>query len=85
MERCIDCNRKLAAQYYDRRQGTLEQRQEQQSTLYVHIQYLRSQGYTLKKIADEVGLDKSTISYYLSGKRNVGMSAVRKSKKAKRG
>lgn len=79
MHRCKVCNRKLVKKHYEKSHGTEQQRQAKQSTLYLFIKHLREEkNKTLKEIAFETGLDESSISYYLSGKRRVGMQAVRK-------
>lgn len=86
MHRCKNCNRKIVKAYYEKEHGTEQQRQSRQSTLYLYIKHLRdNKKKTLKEIAADTGLDESSISYYLSGKRSVGMEAVRKfENKAKR-
>jgi antitoxin component HigA of HigAB toxin-antitoxin module len=78
MQRCKVCNRRIVKEYYEKSHGTDKHRQERQSTLYKYIKHLKTKGYTLKDIAAETGLDTSSISYYLNGKRKVGMNAVRK-------
>ena len=78
LNRCIECNRTKSNESYERNNGTKEARQILQTKLYDTITDLRNQGYPLKEIANKTGLDKSSISYYLNGKRKVGMNAVRK-------
>jgi predicted transcriptional regulator len=76
--RCTKCNRAAAKERYEKKHGTAEERKTYQDNLLEYIEYLRKHNYTLKEIATRVGLDESTISYYLSGKRKVGTQAVKK-------
>jgi hypothetical protein len=78
MNRCIECNRKLAQKNYEGIHGTKEERESLQKQLLTYIISLRDNGYKLREISELTGLDKSSISYYISGKRKVGMNAVRK-------
>ena len=80
MSRCKECNKNIATHYYNQAYGSKEQRESEQSSLYQYILSLKKQGHTLRQIAQEVGLDKSSISYYLNGKIRVGTLAVRKFK-----
>jgi protein-arginine kinase activator protein McsA len=83
MSQCSACNRDRASKYYSSKVGTPSQRQKATSTLYKTIKRRHEKGWTLKEIGEEVGLDESCISYYLSGKRRVGMKAVNKYKRLK--
>ena len=76
--RCKQCNREAATRHYESRNGTHQDRESKQTSLYNYIVRLKQDGYSLSQIAQEVGLDKSSISYYLSGKRKVGTAAVKK-------
>jgi DNA-binding CsgD family transcriptional regulator len=76
--RCDDCNRLVANAYYEKKNGTAKERKLAQEQLLDFIKHLRSAGETLKEIANLTGLDESSISYYLSGKRKVGTKAVKK-------
>lgn len=76
--RCKRCNRDAATRHYESRNGTHQDRQSKQTALYNYISGLKQEGHSLKQIAELVGLDKSSISYYLSGKRKVGTAAVKK-------
>ena len=78
MHRCKECNRKVAEEHYTKLHGTKESRQDKQNVLYEYIKSLKKSGHTLSKIAEATGLDQSSISYYLNGKRSVGMQAVEK-------
>lgn len=80
MNRCRTCNTKATTQYYEKKSGTKLERETLQNELHNQIKSLRLQGYKLKDIAKTVGLDTSTISLYLAGKRKVGSNAVRKYK-----
>lgn len=80
MHRCKKCNRKVAKAHYEDLYGTKRQREEEQTKLFNYIRQLKKEGWTLKDIADEVSLDESSISYYLSGRRQVGTQAVKKFK-----
>lgn len=80
MNRCIECNRKQALEIYEIKHGTKKERQSLQEQLLTYIINLRADGHKLREISEITGLDKSSISYYLSGKRKVGMNAVRKYK-----
>lgn len=76
---CKQCRKKIAKkEYYAKTHGTATERRQEKQTLHEYILKLRSQGYTLKQIAEKTGLHKSSISYYLSGKRTVGIAAVHK-------
>jgi hypothetical protein len=76
--KCKKCNRESTKKYYAKEHGTHKEREAQKSTLILHIETLRSKGYTLQQIADETGFDVSTISLYLRGERQVSMKAVNK-------
>jgi len=76
--RCKQCNREAATRHYEKRYGTHQDRKSKQTALYNYIVRLKQEGHSLKQIAELVGLDKSSISYYLSGKRKVGTAAVKK-------
>ena len=79
MHRCKVCNRKVVKNHYEKSHGTEQQRHAKQTTLYLYIKHLREEkNKTLKEISIDTGLDESSISYYLSGKRQVGIQAVRK-------
>lgn len=78
MNKCRECNRRSVGKHYEKNNGTREERENLQNELYIYITLLRNQGHQLKEIAEATGLDKSSISYYLGGKRKVGMNAVRK-------
>ena len=84
MAQCSECNRNRAKAHYINKAGTQEQRNKATNTLYEYIQRLHKKNWTLQQIAAEVGLDESSISYYLSGQRQVGMRAVKQYKKQKR-
>jgi predicted transcriptional regulator len=76
--KCDECNREVAKTHYEKTHGTSEERKAKQKLLLDYIKSLKQQKWTLKDIAEATGLDESTISYYLSGKRRVGTQAVRK-------
>lgn len=77
--RCNDCNREVVKTHYEKANGTTQERKNAQDELLDFIKFLRNEKKeTLKEIADTTGLDESSISYYLSGKRKVGTKAVRK-------
>ena len=76
--RCKNCNRKEARKHYALLHGSNKERKDLSSTLLLHIKHLRKKGWTLKQIANDTGLDASSISYYLRGERSVGMYAVKK-------
>lgn len=78
MHRCKKCNRKVAKAHYEASHGTKQQREKEQTELFELIKKFKRLGFTLKAIAEMVGLDESSISYYLSGKRKVGTQAVKK-------
>lgn len=78
MTRCKECNKQIVSEHYGNKNGTKDEREYLQQNLLQIITSLRSQGRSLKQIANETGLDSSSISYYLRGKRKVGMNAVRK-------
>ena len=83
MAQCSECNRNRAKAHYIQRAGTEEYRNKATNTLYEYIKRLHDKNQTLQQIAAEVGLDESSISYYLAGKRKVGMRAVKKYNKQK--
>ncbi len=80
LHKCKKCNRKVAKAHYEKSHGTKQQRETEQTRLFDYIKQLKKEGWTLSVIAATLGLDESSISYYLSGKRKVGMQAVRKHK-----
>ena len=82
MAQCSQCNRERAKAHYIQRAGTEATRNKATNTLYEYIQRLHKKNWTLKQIAAEVGLDESSISYYLAGKRQVGMRAVKQCMRA---
>ena len=78
MSRCKKCNRKVVKDHYEKYKGTEEYRRGREAKLLKYIIILKDSGQTLKQIAEKTGLDESSISYYLRGKRQVGMNAVSK-------
>ncbi|MHA1962609.1 MAG: helix-turn-helix domain-containing protein [Candidatus Thorarchaeota archaeon] len=76
--RCDECNRLVANDHYERNNGTKKERKRKHTAFLDYIKSLRQQKWTLKDIAEATGLDESSISYYLSGKRQVGTKAVKK-------
>jgi hypothetical protein len=76
--RCNECNKENSKKLYEEKHGTAEQRQLWKDRLLEYIKAQKELGHSLREIACCTGLDKSTISYYLSGKRKVGMQAVKK-------
>ena len=74
-KKCKQCKRQEERnKYYAEHKST----KHTATKLLAHIKNLRSKGWKLQEIADQIGLDISSISYYLSGKRSVGPTAVRK-------
>ena len=76
--RCNECNRLVAKVHYESKNGSAKERKDAQEQLLDFIKHLRNEKHTLKEIAEITGLDESSISYYLSGKRKVGSRAVQK-------